>query len=132
MKTYPEEVINAFLTSCKPIEIQRAACIGKTKYYRLKNDPDFQRIVTERRTAIVKEAVLKMESYLSKDVEILQGIIENPETSAQTKINGINTLMNQLGNWKQTTEILERLEKLEEAAEGRNKAISGGLNENNG
>lgn len=116
MNKYPEEVITAFLTSCQVTEIMKQARIGKKKYYSLKNDPEFQKILTERRSEIVREAVLKMESYLSKDVEILQGIIENPNTAPQVKINGIKTLMDQLGNWKQTTEILERLQRLEEDA----------------
>jgi len=114
-KTYPENVITAFLTSYKRSEIMKTAGIGKEKYYVLKNDPDFMRIVTERRDELIKEAVLKMESYLSEDVEILQSIIRKPDTSDQVKINGINLLMSQLNAWKNTTEILARLQALEDA-----------------
>ena len=115
-RKYNETIISAFLTQSKPSEIQKAAGISPNKYYRLIADPEFQKIVNERRTAIVKEAVLKMQRYLSKDVEILQKIIEDPETAKQIKINGINLLMNQLGNWIDRTDILERLLKLEEIA----------------
>ena len=112
---YTEALITAFLTSYKPAEIMKAAGISKTKYYRLKADADFQRILTERRSELVREAVMKMESYLTEDVEILQEIIRDPETSAQVKINGINLLMNQLSNWKTMTEVLDRLQKLEDS-----------------
>ena len=112
---YSEALVAAFLTSYKPAEIMKTANISKTKYYRLRADPDFQRILTERRTEIVKEAVLKMESYLSEDVEILQSIIRDPKTAAQVKVNAINLLMSQLNQWKQTTEILDRLQQLEDA-----------------
>lgn len=115
MKEYPESLITAFLTSYKPAEIMKLTGISKTKYYRLKRDPDFQRILTQRRTEIIKEAVLKMESYLTEDVEILQGIIRKEDTSDQVKINGINLLMSQLNQWKSTTEILDRLQALEDA-----------------
>lgn len=115
MKEYPESLITAFLTSYKPAEIMKLTGISKTKYYRLKRDPDFQRILTQRRTEIIREAVLKMESYLSEDVEILQGIIRKEDTSDQVKINGINLLMSQLNQWKTTSEILERLQALEDA-----------------
>lgn len=120
MKEYPESLITAFLTSCKASEIQQTAKISKTKYYRLKSDPEFQRILTERRTELIKSAVLTMESYLSKDVKILQGIIEDPDTSAQIKINGIQLMLNQLASWKSTTEILERIQNLERRYEEEN------------
>lgn len=115
MKQYEESLITAFLTSYKPAEIMKLTGISKTKYYRLKRDPDFQRILTQRRAEIIKEAVLKMESYLTEDVEILQGIIRKEDTSDQVKINGINLLMSQLNQWKSTTEILDRLQALEDA-----------------
>ena len=115
MKEYPESLITAFLTSYKPAEIMKAANISKTKYYRLKADSEFQRVLTERRSEIIREAVLKMESYLSEDVEILQSIIRDSKTSAQVKINAINLLMSQLSNWKPMTEVLERLQQLEDS-----------------
>ena len=112
-KTYSEPLITAFLTHCHASDIMTETGISKTKYYRLKADPEFQRILTERRGQLIKEAVLKMESYLSDDVEILQSIITNPSISAQVRINGINTMMNQLASWEQMTQILERIQRLE-------------------
>lgn len=113
-KTYSEVIITAFLSSSHAKTIQERAGIGKTKYYRLKNDPEFQKILRERSNAIISDAVKKMEGYLSKDIEILQEIIENPNTSAQVKINGINTLLNQLGNWRNSIKLAELAEKLED------------------
>lgn len=115
MKQYPEELITAFMCTARRGEIMEKTGISKSRYYRLKADPDFQRLVAERRTELVKDAVLKMEGYLSKDVMILQEIIENPETSAQTRLNGIQLLMNQLGQWKMVSEMMERLQSVEDA-----------------
>ena len=115
MKAYPESLITAFLTSYKPAEIMKLTGISKTTYYRLKRDPAFQRILTQRRSEIIRSAVLKMESYLNEDVEILQKIIRKEDISDQVRINGINLLMSQLATWKQTTDILERLQALEDA-----------------
>lgn len=89
--------------------------ISKSRYYRLKADPDFQRLVAERRSELVRDAVMKMESYLSEDVEILQQIIKNPEISPQTRLNGIQLLMNQLGQWKMMSEMMVRLQSVEDA-----------------
>lgn len=115
MKEYPESLITAFLMSYKPADIIKDTGISKSKYYRLREDPEFQRILTKRRTQIVKSAVLKMESYLNEDVERLQEIIRKDDTSDQVKVNAINLLMSQLSQWKNTTDILERLEALEDA-----------------
>ena len=115
MKEYPENLITAFLTTYKPADIMSLTGISKSKYYRLKRDPTFQRILTERRSEIVKGAVMKMESYLNEDVERLQEIIRKEESSDQVKINAINLLMSQLNTWKNTTEILDRIQALEDA-----------------
>ena len=115
MKQYPEELITAFMCTARRGEIMEKTGISKSRYYRLKADPDFQRLVAERRTELAKDAVLRMEGYLSKDVMILQEIIENPETSAQTRLNGIQLLMNQLGQWKMMSEMMERLQSVEDA-----------------
>ena len=122
MKEYPESLITAFLTSFKANEIMKVTGISKTKYYRLKNDPDFQKILTDRRSELIREAVLKMESYLSEDVGILQGIIRDQNTKDQVKVNAIQLLMSQLGQWKQITELMARIEALEDA-ESQNKTL---------
>ena len=81
MKEYPESLITAFLTSYKPAEIMKLTGISKTKYYRLKRDPDFQKILTERRTELVKSAVMKMESYLTEDVHVKSITYRNGDDS---------------------------------------------------
>ena len=64
---------------------------------------------------MIKEAVNKMESYLSEDVDILQNMARDSLIKDQIRINAIQLLMNQLGQWKQITEIISRIEALEEA-----------------
>ena len=114
-KKYPESLINAFLTSFKASEVMKLANISKTKYYKLKKDENFQKILTDRRNEMIKEAVNKMESYLSEDVDILQNMARDSLIKDQIRINAIQLLMNQLGQWKQITEIISRIEALEEA-----------------
>ena len=114
-KEYPESLIIAFMTSCKRAEIMKKAGIGKNKYYELKNDPDFMKIVTERRDELIREAVLKMESYFNENVEALQTLIRDPETKGQVKINALALASTQLGQWRNSTEILGRLQKVEDA-----------------
>ena len=108
-----ERVIGAFLNNFRMVDVMRETGLSKNTVYKIRNDPEFQKVLRERKEAILKTAVIKMQGYLTKDVEILQQIIEDPETSAQTKVNAIQTLMNQLRDWTTTTDIMKKLEALQ-------------------
>ena len=112
-----ERVISAFLTNYRAVDIMKETGLSKSTVYKLRNNQTFQKVIKERKQAILKTAVNKMQSYLTKDVEILQEIIEDPETSPQVKINGIRVLMEQLREWTMTTDIIKRLEALENPSE---------------
>ena len=114
--TEDERVISAFLNNFRMVDVIRETGLSKKTCYKIRNDPEFQKVIRERKEAILKTAVNKMQSYLTKDVEILQGIIEDPETSAQTKVNAIQTLMNQLRDWTTTTDIMKKLEALQDTS----------------
>ena len=111
-----ERVISAFLHSFRMVDVIRETGLSKKTCYKIRNDPEFQKVIRERKEAILKTAVNKMQGYLTKDVEILQQIIEDPETSAQTKVNAIQTLMNQLRDWTTTTDIMKKLEALQDTS----------------
>lgn len=112
-----ERVIGAFLNNFRMVDVMRETGLSKNTVYKIRNDPNFQKVIRERKEAILKTAVNKMQSYLTKDVEILQQIIEDPDTSAQTKVNAIQTLMNQLRDWTTTTDIMKKLEAIQKASE---------------
>ena len=116
-KKYDERLICAFTQATKRDEIMKLAQIGKIKYYNLRADPDFMKAVNQRRADIVKEAVLKMEGFITEDVSRLQEIIRNEETAPQIRVNAINLLMTQLANWRTATDIEARLLALEEQVE---------------
>lgn len=115
--THDERVIGAFLNNFRMVDVMRETGLSKNTCYKIRNDPEFQKVLQRRKEAILKTAVNKMQSYLTRDVEILQQIIEDPETSAQTKVNAIQTLMNQLRDWTTTTDILKKLEALQNPSE---------------
>ena len=115
--TEDERVIGAFLNNFRMVDVMRETGLSKNTVYTIRNDPNFQKVIRERKEAILKTAVNKMQGYLMKDVEILQQIIEDPDTSAQTKVNAIQTLMNQLRDWTTTTDIMKKLEAIQKASE---------------
>lgn len=121
--TEDERVIGAFLNNFRMVDVIRETGLSKNTVYKIRNDPEFQRVIRERKQAILKTAVNKMQGYLTKDVEILQQIIEDPDTSAQTKVNAIQTLMNQLRDWTTTTDILKKLEALQKPSEDVSETV---------
>lgn len=132
MKEYNEKLIEAFLTEYKVIDIVRITGLSKTTIYKYKNDPAFQAVLTERRSAMVSSAVDRMTQYMNENVEALQSVIRDPETSAQTKVNAIQVMMNQLQSWTTTTDILRRLQALEDAEFDDFGRFKGGDDENIG
>ena len=115
--TEDERVIGAFLNNFRMVDVMKETGLSKNTCYKIRNDPEFQKVLRERKEAILKTAVNKMQGYLTRDVEILQEIIEDPNTSAQTKVNAIQTIMNQLRDWTTTTDIMKRLETLQKPSE---------------
>ena len=113
-----ERVISAFMTCYRMVDIMKVAGISKTTAYKVRNDPNFQKVLRERKGAILKAAVNKMQSYVEKDIDVLQTIIDDPETSPGTKVSAIQTMLNQYNNWVTTVDIVERIEALEKPSEG--------------
>lgn len=114
--TEDERVIAAFMNNFRMTDVMKETGLSKNTVYKIRNDPEFQKVIRERKEAILKTAVNKMQSYLTRDIEVLQEIIEDPETSAQTKVNAIKTLMEQLRDWTTTTDIMKKLEALQKAS----------------
>ena len=108
-----ERVIGAFLNNFRMVDVIRATGLSRKTVYKIRNDPTFQEALRKRKEEILRTAVNKMQGYLTRDVEILQEIIEDPNTSAQTKVTAIQTLMSQLREWTTTTDILARLDALQ-------------------
>ena len=108
-----ERVIAAFLNNFRMVDVIKETGLSKNTCYKIRNDPEFQRTIRERKEAILKTAVNRMQSYLTKDIEILQQIIEDPETPKQVRVNAINTKWSHLKEWTTTTDIMKKLEALQ-------------------
>lgn len=107
-----ERVISAFLTNFRMVDVIRATGLSKKTCYKIRNDPNFQQVIRERKEAILKTAVNTMQTYMVKNVETLQRIIDDPETPIPTKVNALNTYMSHLRDWTTTTDLQKELEAL--------------------
>ena len=109
-----ERLIEAFLTLHTDKQIAEETGLTRRTISKYRKDVEFQKILTERRAEVVRGAVRKMQAGLNDAVETLQGIINNPECSPQTRVNAIATLFSHCRAWTETVDILERLQQLEE------------------
>lgn len=107
-----ERVISAFLTNFRMVDVMKETGLSKKTCYKIRNDPKFQQVIRERKEAILKTAVNTMQTYMVKNVETLQRIIDDPETPIPTRVNALNTYMSHLRDWTTTADIQKELEAL--------------------
>lgn len=112
-KNYSETLIQAFLQYDKVVDIMEATGLSRSTIVRYRDSPDFQKVLSDRRTAYVETAVTKMQAFMCEGVETLQKIIRDKNTSAQVKVNAVQILFAQCKSWTETVDILKRLEVLE-------------------
>ena len=107
-----ERVISAFLTNFRMVDVIRETGLSKKTCYKIRNDPNFQKVIRERKESILKAAVNTMQSYMVKNVKTLQRIIDDPETPIPTRVNALNTYMSHMRDWTTTVDIQKELEAL--------------------
>ncbi len=115
--TEDERVIGAFLNNFRMVDVMKETGLSKSTVYKIRNDQKFQKVIRERKEAILKTAVNQMQSYMLRDVEVLQEIIDDPETPKQVRINAINTKWAHMRDWTRTTDIMKDLSALKETSE---------------
>lgn len=111
--TEDERVIGAFLNNFRMVDVIKETGLSRNTAYKIRNDPEFQKVVRERKEAILKTAINKMQTTLVRDYEVLQSIIDDPDTPKQVRVNAINTKWNQFRDWTTTVDIMRRLSALE-------------------
>ena len=116
---YNDKIINAFARYTKREDILNASGVGRTKYYHLKNDPEFMKQVQKRRTEIVEQSVKELESHLIDNTRRLQSIIDRPPEKGQLVLNALSVYFATFRNLKIADEVYARLDALEEAITGR-------------
>lgn len=114
---YSEVVINAFATYTKTVDLIQATGLSKGTICKYKRDSELMKLAQERRNQVVKEAVYKMQSELTKSVDVLVSIRDNEDVNAQTRAYVCNLLLNHCRDWTLSVDILERVEALEKAGD---------------
>lgn len=122
---YTEEMIQAFMELPKNKDVAERLGIHIQTVAKYRRDPELQSLIRERRTELTKRAVNKMSGMIDNSLDKLNEIINDPETAAQTRVNAIQVLYSQYKAWIETTDIIERIENVEQDLRvNKNRKIS--------
>lgn len=89
-------------------------CSISTLCNRLK-DPELQKLYSEAKTELLKEATAKLQNEMKCAVDTLADIMKNPQVASQTRVNAAVSILMYGARFTEQADILERLEKIEEA-----------------
>lgn len=106
--------IDTYLTSknmtdtCKKLKISRNTAYNYLKEEKIKEE------ITKRRTELMSDTTLYLQGNLQECSKTLMDIIKDKSTTAQVKINAINSIFNNCNKLIETNDILVRLNDIEE------------------
>ena len=89
-------------------------CTTRTLYERMKK-PEFKELYTQAKGEILKAATAKLQGNLCGAIDTLSEIMQDPDTAKQTRANCAVSILQYGARFTETTDILERLEAIEEA-----------------
>jgi len=115
-KRLTDEAIIAALVEAGSVKgaADRLGCVVKTLYERMKK-PGFRELYTQVKADILKNATAKLQGKLTGAIDTLAAIMEDEETAKQTRANCAVAILQYAAKFTETTDIIERLEALEEA-----------------
>lgn len=115
-KRLEDETIIAALIQKGSIKAAAASlhCTVRTLYERMKK-PAFKALYTRAKAEILRTATAKLQGNLCKAIDTLVKVMEDEDTAPQIKINSAVSILQYAARFTETTDIIERLEAIEEA-----------------
>ena len=89
-------------------------CTARTLYDRMKS-PEFKDLYAQAKADILKTATAKLQGNLCGAIDTLAEIMTDEEAAKQTRVNSAVSILQYAARFTETTDILERLEAIEEA-----------------
>jgi len=86
----------------------------KTLYERMKK-PGFKELYAQAKAELLKTATAKLQGNLAGAIDTLAAIMRDEETAKQTRANCAVAILQYAAKFTETTDIIERLEALEDA-----------------
>ncbi len=97
-------------------------CTVRTLYSRMKA-PGFKEQYTRAKAEILRTATTKLQGSLVKAIDTLIQVMESKDTAPQIKVNSATSILQYAARFTETTDILERLETIEEAQANYQRGI---------
>ncbi len=115
-KRLTDEAIIAALIAKGSIKGAAASlkCTTRTLYERMKK-PEFKELYAQAKGEILKAATAKLQGNLCGAIDTLADIMKDEEAAKQTRVNSAVSILQYAARFTETTDILERLEAIEEA-----------------
>lgn len=116
MKRLEDEAIVAALIERGSIKAAAEAleCTPRTLYERMKA-PAFKKLYSQAKADIVRTATAKLQGNLAGAIDVLATIMHDPQAGNQTRVNSAVAILSYGARYTEATDIIERLEALEEA-----------------
>ena len=89
-------------------------CTTRTLYERMKK-PEFKALYTHAKGEILKAATAKLQGQVTGAIDTLVEIRDDHEAPKQTRANCAVNILQYAARFTETTDIIERLEAIEEA-----------------
>lgn len=89
-------------------------CTTRTLYERMKK-PEFKTLYAQAKADILKTATAKLQGNLCGAIDTLAEIMNDEEAAKQTRANCAVNILQYGARYTETTDIIERLEAVEEA-----------------
>ena len=120
-KRLTDEAIVSALIECGSIKGAAASlqCTARTLYERMKK-PEFKKIYAQAKADILKTATAKLQGNLCGAIDTLSEIMQDPEAAKQTRVNSAVSILQYGARFTEATDIIERLEAIEEAQKLQN------------
>lgn len=107
--------IDAYLTSKNIKEVCDKLKISRSNVYQqYLNDPVIKQEISKRRNELLNDTTMYLQDKLQECSKVLMDIVHDKNTAPQVKINAINSVFNNYVKLAETTDILTRLEELEQ------------------
>ena len=95
---------------------QVLGCTARTLYDRMKAE-EFKTLYAQAKADLISGATAKLQNKLASAIDCVYEIMINPETAAQTRVNCASTILTFAARFTEGTDIIERLERIEEVQE---------------
>lgn len=111
-----DEIILTALLTHGTIRQAAAACgISESVIYSRLRDENFRSEYDRQRRQLVSGATAALQARLCEAVETMGEIMQNSQNGAQTRLNACEAILRNSLKMTEQTDILERLDKLEQA-----------------